>query len=335
MDKMGLEDGEVIQSNMLTRYIEKAQKKVEENNFGVRKRLLEYDDVMNSQREVIYTRRRNALQGERISIDLNNSILDFADSFAENNHGTAFEDFTVELIREVAVEPTFSAEEYKAASVKSLAALIAKDIQSHYERKSKSLAEMTRPVMEKVYIDRADSLDSNILFPITDGKMGYNVPVNLTRCKESGGEEIFKSFSKMVMFTSIDEAWRQHLRDMDDLRQSVQNATYEQKDPLLIYKFESFELFAQMLTSLNRDVLTTISKAYIPVRQPQQPQQTQRTAPPAVDVNKLQASRQAAASAAGSAERGKTAPIQVEKRVGRNEPCPCGSGKKYKQCHGK
>ncbi len=181
-------------------------------------------------------------------------------------------------------------------------------------------------------------MDSNIVFPITDGHLGYNVPVNIQRCKDSEGGEIFKVFSKVVMFTTIDDAWREHLREMDDLRQSVQNATYEQKDPLLIYKFESFELFSKMLIKINRDVLAVINKAYIPVRDNrseaarQQPKVAER---PKVDVNKLQASRTQAAAQAGQGEKQRPMPMQAEKKVGRNDPCPCGSGKKYKACHGK
>ncbi len=339
MDRMGLEEGEVIQAGVMTKTIERAQKKVEENNFGVRKRLLEYDDVMNSQREVIYTRRRHALHGERIEIDLNNIMCDYAESFVEQNEGVDFEDFRLELMRDIAVEPSFDADKYNNIKKGELVELIVADIQAHYSRRAKQIAELVAPVMAKVYEDRKDNLDSNIVFPITDGHLGYNVPVNIQRCKDSEGLEIFKIFSKVVMFTTIDDAWREHLREMDDLRQSVQNATYEQKDPLLIYKFESFELFSKMLIKINRDVLAVINKAYIPVRTDRveaapkpQPQVKER---PRVDVNKLQESRVQAAAAAGQSEKQKPMPAQAEKRVGRNDLCPCGSGKKYKACHGK
>ncbi|MFR9502930.1 MAG: preprotein translocase subunit SecA [Rikenellaceae bacterium] len=335
MDKMGLEDGEVIQAGVMTKTIERAQKKVEENNFGVRKRLLEYDDVMNSQREVIYTRRRHALHGERIEIDLNNIMCDYAENFVEQNQGVDYNDFRLELMRDIAIEPSFDEATYSSAKPKELVDLITADIQSHYQRRAKQIAEMVAPVMEKVYEDRKDSLDSNIVFPITNGHLGYNVPVNIQRCKDSAGLEIFKVFSKVVMFTTIDDAWREHLREMDDLRQSVQNATYEQKDPLLIYKFESFELFSKMLIKINRDVLAVINKAYIPVRDNRTEAPKAREERPKVDVNKLQESRVQAAAQAGQAERQKTSPVQAEKKIGRNDPCPCGSGKKYKACHGK
>jgi len=191
-------------------------------------------------------------------------------------------------------------------------------------------------VMERIYEDRKDQLDSNIYFPLTDGHLGYNVPVNLQKCKDTDGAEIYKVFSKVVMFTTIDDAWREHLREMDDLRQSVQNATYEQKDPLLIYKFESFGLFSKMIVKVNRDVLAVLNKAYIPVRdQNAEAVQRQQQERAKVDVNKLQASRMQAAAHAGQEERQKPMPMHVEKKVGRNDPCPCGSGKKYKNCHGK
>ena len=339
MDRMGLKEGEVIQSKMMTKAIERAQKKVEENNFGIRKRLLEYDDVMNSQREVIYTRRRHALYGERIEIDLNNIMYDFAENFVETTRGIDFEEFRFELIREVAVEPTFDEATYTAAKPAELVELIVKDLRDTYARRAKAVADTVRPVMQRIYEDRKDQLDSNIFFPLTDGHLGYNVPVNLRKCQETDGAEIYKVFSKVVMFTTIDDAWREHLREMDDLRQSVQNATYEQKDPLLIYKFESFGLFSKMLIRVNREVLSILNRSYIPVRDSaseaaaqRQQQQRERAK---VDVNRLQASRMQAAAQAGQGEKQKPMPIHVEKKVGRNDPCPCGSGKKYKNCHGK
>ena len=338
MDRMGVQEGEVIQSGMMTKAIERAQKKVEENNFGIRKRLLEYDDVMNSQREVIYTRRRHALHGERIEIDLNNIMYDYADNFAETTRGVDFEEFRMELIREVGTEPSFDAATYEKAKPEELADLIVKDMKATYERRAKAVADTVRPVMERVYEDRKEHLDANIYFPLTNGHLGYNVPVNLRRCQESDGAEIYKVFSKVVMFTTIDDAWREHLREMDDLRQSVQNASYEQKDPLLIYKLESFQLFSKMLEGINRDVLAVLGKSQLAVREtdPEAMQRRQEQQQrPKVDVNKLQASRMAAAAQAGQGDKGKTAPIKVDKHIGRNDPCPCGSGKKYKQCHGK
>ena len=336
MDRMGIEEGEVIQAKMMSNAIERAQKKVEENNFGIRKRLLEYDDVMNSQREVIYTRRRRALYGERIEIDLNNIMYDYAEAFLNAHEDWDYEDVRMELIREVALQPTFDEVAYKKANRRELLEMIVSDLREAYSRRAKAVADTVRLVMQRVYEERKDQLDSTMYFPLTNGYLGYNVPVNLQKCKDSDGAEIFKMFSKVVMFTTIDDTWREHLREMDDLRQSVQNATYEQKDPLLIYKFESFGLFAKMLEKVNREVLSILNKAYVPVREnnPDSMQRNQASRAK-VDVNKLQASRMAAAAQAGQGDKSKPAPIKVEKKVGRNDPCPCGSGKKYKQCHGK
>ena len=339
MDRMGLKDGEEIQAGMMTKAIERAQKKVEENNFGIRKRLLEYDDVMNSQRTVIYSRRRNALAGERIDIDRNNIVLDFAETFVENFGEAGFEDFSFELIRQVAVQPSFDEQTFANAKKEELVELIAADINDAYERRAQSVAATAMPVLRQVYENQGDQVE-NIYIPITNGKLVYNVPVNLRKAIESDGAEIYKMFTKIVMLTTIDDNWRDHLRQMDDLRQSVQNASYEQKDPLLIYKLESYNLFSAMLEKSNRDELSILNKGYIPmreqteqsVRQPSRPQQQQNR--PKVDMSKLQASRMQAAAAAGQGDKGAPSPVHVEKKVGRNEPCPCGSGKKYKNCHG-
>lgn len=340
MDRMGLKDGEEIQAGMMTKAIERAQKKVEENNFGIRKRLLEYDDVMNSQRTVIYSRRRNALAGERIDIDRNNIVLDFAETFVENFGEAGFEDFSFELIRQVAVQPSFDEQTFANAKKEELVELIAADINDAYERRAQSVAATAMPVLRQVYEKQGDQVE-NIYIPITNGKLVYNVPVNLRKAIESDGAEIYKMFTKIVMLTTIDDNWRDHLRQMDDLRQSVQNASYEQKDPLLIYKLESYNLFSAMLEKSNRDELSILNKGYIPmreqteqsVRQPSRPQQQQNR--PKVDMSKLQASRMQAAAAAGQGDKGAPSPVHVEKKVGRNEPCPCGSGKKYKKCCGK
>ena len=336
MDRMGLREGEVIQAGMMSKAIERAQKKVEENHFGVRKRLLEYDDVMNSQREVIYTRRRHALYGESLDIDMNNLRYDYAEKFVEQNEGATYEDFKFELMREVALNFTVSEAEYNSMKPKQLVEAIVNDLATYYERKAKMVADTVRPTMEKIYKEREDHMDMRIAFPITDGRLRFTVPVELAKCKETDGMEIYRVFAKIALFTTIDDAWREHLREMDDLRQSVQNATYEQKDPLLIYKLESFQLFSKMLENINRDVLALINKGGIAVREANsENMQEAREQKAKIDVNKLQASRMAAAAAAGQGEKSTTAPIKVDKSVGRNDPCPCGSGKKYKQCHGK
>ena len=336
MDKMGLEEGEVIQAGMMTKAIERAQKKVEENHFGMRKRLLEYDDVMNSQREVIYTRRRHALYGERIDIDLNNLRQDFALRFVEAHEGCSYEEFKFDLMREVAIETSINESEFDAMKPKQIIDSICDDLTAHFERKAKAIADMVRPTMERIYEDRKGHMDTCIAFPITDGRLRYAIPVELQKCKDSDCMEIYREFAKVALFTTIDDAWREHLREMDDLRQSVQNATYEQKDPLLIYKLESFQLFSKMLEDINRNVLLLINKSGIAVRENNPDSMKEaREQKSKIDVNKLQASRMAAAAAAGQGDKGKTAPIKVDKSVGRNDPCPCGSGKKYKHCHGK
>ena len=336
MDKMGIKEGEVIQAGMMTKAIERAQKKVEENHFGVRKRLLEYDDVMNSQREVIYTRRRHALYGERIDIDLHNLRIDYAIKFVEAHEGMPYEEFRFDLMREVALETTISESAYNGMKPQQLIDAIVADLTSLYERKTKAIADIVSPTMQRIYEDRKDTMDMRIAFPITDGRLRFAVPVELQKCKDTDCAEIYRVFAKVALFTTIDDAWREHLREMDDLRQSVQNATYEQKDPLLIYKLESFQLFSKMLEDINRSVLSVLNKSSIAVREnnPENMQQA-REQKSKVDVNKLQESRMAAAAAAGQGDKGKTAPIKVDKSVGRNDPCPCGSGKKYKHCHGK
>ena len=334
MDRMGLKEGEVIQAGMMSRAIERAQRKVEENNFGIRKRLLEYDDVMNAQREVIYTQRRHALYGERIEVDLNNIMMDYAQSFVDTYSEDDFEDFKFNMIRQVAVQPSFDEATYKSASKEMLTGMVVKDFQDAYMRRIGSVAATAYPVIKRVYEEQGDKYE-NIYIPVSDGFRGYNVPVNLKKAYDSQCKEVFKSFSTIVVLTTIDENWKEHLREMDELRQSVQNATYEQKDPLLIYKFESFNLFSKMLEKVNREILSTLFKAFIPVREnPEAAAPQQPVAPPKTDMSRMQTSRMEAAAAAGQGDKSKPAPIHVEKKVGRNDPCPCGSGKKYKHCHG-
>ena len=338
MDRMGLKEGEVIQAGMMSKAIERAQRKVEENNFGIRKRLLEYDDVMNSQREVIYTRRRHALYGERIEVDLNNIMVDFAETFVDTyyDNDTDYEDFKFELIRQVAVQPSFDQNEFTGVKKEVLVGMLVKDFQEAYARRMSAVAATANPVIKNVYEQHAAQYE-NIYVPVSDGRRVFQIPVNLKKAYESQSKEVYKSFSKIVMLLTIDENWKEHLREMDDLRQSVQNASYEQKDPLLIYKFESYNLFSKMLDKGNREVLSTLFKAFIPVKE--NPESAMRQQPPIqqpkTDMSRMQTLRSEAAAAAGQADRGKPSPVHVEKKVGRNDPCPCGSGKKYKHCHGR
>ncbi len=332
MDAMGIKEGEVIQAGMMTKAIERAQKKVEENNFGIRKRLLEYDDVMNAQREVIYKRRRNALFGGRAEVDIDNMMSDFAEGFVSGYRDLGFDEFKLEMIRALSIEPSFGEQEYETLSDRELAVQILEDMRGAMGRRAAQIAAQALPVLENVYAEQGANYE-NISIPLTDGHKGLNVPVNLRRAVESKGLEIHRTFSRVYMLITIDEDWKEHLRDMDDLKQSVQNASYEQKDPLLIYKFESFELFSKMVEKINREVLAMILKVYLPVQQ-QQAAPARAAAQKHTDMSRMQTSRAAAAAAAGAGERSKPAPVHVEKQVGRNDPCPCGSGKKYKNCHG-
>ena len=336
MDRMGIQEGEAIQSGMMSKAVERAQKKVEENHFGVRKRLLEYDDVMNSQREVIYKRRRNALYGDRVEIDINNALYDYVVTFINEHEGVEYNEFSYDLIREVGLQPSFDEAKYNSVKSKELTDLLVADLQALIAERATSVARTVEPLMENMYEQHKNSMSDKIYIPLTNERCGYNIGVELQRCKDTNCAEVYRVFSKVVMFTTIDDAWREHLREMDDLRQSVQNASYEQKDPLLIYKFESFGLFEKMLQKINRDVISMLCTSYVPVSEKTREaidryhQNREK-----VDMNKLQASREAAAAAAGQAEKSKPSPVQVEKKVGRNELCPCGSGKKYKHCHGK
>ncbi|MBO5873998.1 MAG: preprotein translocase subunit SecA, partial [Rikenellaceae bacterium] len=292
MDRMGLEDGEVIQASMMSKAIERAQKKVEENHFGVRKRLLEYDDVMNSQREVVYSRRRNALHGERIEIDINNMMIDFAETFVSEHKESNFEEFKFDLIRQISIEPTFDQATYEKASESQLKELLMNDFTSTLKRRMTTIKSQAMPVLRRIYEEQGDNIE-NIFVPITDGIKGFNVPVSLKRAVETDGAEIQKSFSKVLMLLLIDENWKEHLREMDELRHSVQNATYEQKDPLLVYKFESYELFRKMLDKTNLEVLSVMFKAFIPMKEETSAEELSRKQQPekkATDMSKLHTS---------------------------------------------
>lgn len=332
VDKMGMKEGEVLQHSMLSSSIERAQKKVEENNFGIRKRLLEYDDVMNSQREVIYTRRRNALYGERVDVDVANMMSDFAESFVQQMEGVDYEDFTHELIRQVSIEPGIDDQMYRRQNISELSEALAEQIQKVYGRRAETLVAQAWPIMKNIYETQRATYE-NVVVPVGDGKRIYQVIVNIKKAYESKGKELIRAINKTINLVMIDEYWKEHLRDMDDLKQSVQNATYEQKDPLLIYKFESFKLFSEMLEKIAREVLAFLLKAHIPLRQDQDKLDKAGNERRRTDLSNTQTSRPEMLTQ--SAEPRSNAPVHVEKQVGRNDPCPCGSGKKYKHCHGK
>ncbi len=333
MDRLGLKEGEVIQHSMISKSIERAQKKVEENNFGVRKRLLEYDDVMNSQREVIYKKRRNALFGERLSVDIANMMSDVCESIVDEYQNNAdFEGFKFELLRTFSVESPFDEQRFLKDDASSLTDEIYKLVLETYKRKEEAIAKQAYPVIKDVY-EKSGHTYENIVVPVTDGTKTLQVITNLEKSYKTEGKDLVKSYQKSAILAHIDESWKEHLRELDDLKQSVQAATYEQKDPLLIYKFESFELFKAMIDKVNRDVVATLVKGHIPIQDPdkvREAEQRRRT-----DYSRMQTSRPDQGGSEQGEKRQKAQPVRVEKKVGRNEPCPCGSGKKYKNCHGR
>lgn len=334
MDKLGLKDGEMIQHPMITKSIERAQKKVEENNFGIRKRLLEYDDVMNSQREVIYKKRKHALLGERLSVDIANSMYDVITSMVGTYAKAGdFEGFDFDLIRSFSMDsPVPSAEFLKNSADETVEKVYSKVLET-YKRKVESISQQAYPVLKDVY-DRMAHAYENVVVPISDGVKVFQVVTNLKATAESEGRELARSYEKTVVLATIDDSWKEHLREMDELKQSVQNATYEQKDPLLIYKFESYELFQNMINRINKDVVSILMKGYIPIQDPDQVKEAQRRK----QIENLKTSRTDTFHSGSGAPRAdrerKTEPIRVDKKVGRNDPCPCGSKKKYKHCHG-
>jgi preprotein translocase subunit SecA len=333
MDRMGLQEGEVIQHPMITKQIEKAQKKVEENHFGVRKHLLEYDDVMNSQREVIYKKRRHALFGERLSIDINNMMMDFGEKLIEEYQDAKdFEGLKMELLSSMGIDAPFSEEEFDRMKTKELAEKLFDAALEHYKEKARIIGEKTLPVIKNVYENQTHF--ENIAIPITDGKRGMNVIVNLKKAVENGAREVNLCIEKSITLGLIDNAWKEHLRELDDLKEAVQNASYEQKDPLVIYKLESFNLFKAMLEKINEDVISFLMRADIPT---QDPNTVRESRPQGIDKSKIREQRQdlLAQSHSDTQQRQVTQPIRKEVKVGRNDPCPCGSGKKYKNCHGR
>ncbi|MBQ9436148.1 MAG: preprotein translocase subunit SecA [Bacteroidales bacterium] len=333
MDSIGLQDGEVIQHSMITKSIERAQKKVEENNFGIRKRLLEYDDVMNKQRETIYRKRRNALFGDRLAIDLSEMFYDVCVALVEDYwQDKDYEGFAQAMITTFGCESPFDENEFLQERPHRLYERLYPIVYENYKQKIQKLGERAYPVIERVYLSEGHRFQ-NIAIPITDGKKTLNVVAPLKKCYETKGREIGLSIEKGITLAVIDNAWKEHLREMDDLKQSVQNASYEQKDPLLIYKLESFNLFDQLLSKINEDIVSFLVKGDLPITENTQVREAQL---PESDAKKLQTGRQEVGSGRQVAPGGKgSAPIRVEKKVGRNDPCPCGSGKKYKNCHGR
>ena len=340
MDRMGLQEGEVIQHSMITKQIERAQKKVEENNFGMRKRLLEYDDVMNNQRTVIYNKRRNALYGDRLSIDISNMFYDtctliYDDALQSHD----WEGFKMEMIRVFAIEVPFTERQLFNARHDDAVQKLYDMVYSTYKERMQRITELAYPFIKRIY---ENTRYINVAFPITDGKKTLNVVTPVKKSYENKGREVQLSIEKGITLAIIDDLWKDHLRELDELKTSVQNASYEQKDPLLIYKFESFNLFEKMLLEINREISSFLIRASLPVKEDEDMKEARQ---PKRDNRNLKASHDSAATDTQRAmdqaarqqtgERPKPQPVHVEKKVGRNDPCPCGSGKKYKNCCGK
>ncbi len=347
MDRLGIEEGEVIQHSMITKSIERAQRKVEENNFGIRKRLLEYDDVMNAQREVIYKRRRHALFGERLKMDIANMLFELAEvTVMRYSADKDFNGLQLEVLTNFGIEPPFNADDLGAKAPDALAFDLYKAANEHYQRKLQLLGEQAFPVIKEVFEDESNTF-RNIAVPFTDGRRNLQIVANIEECYETRGKALVTALEKNVVLSLLDNAWKEHLRAMDDLRSNVQHARIEQKDPLLIYKFESYELFKGLVQRLNSDVASFLVKAQLP-SQPENVRAAQapRREAPKVQTNKEgvdNISQRASSMRLGGGSMQAQAqappkpvqPRKTDKQVGRNDLCPCGSGKKYKHCHGK
>ncbi len=343
MDRMGLKEGEVISHGMISKSIERAQKKVEENNFGVRKRLLEYDDVMNSQRKAIYKKRKNALFGDRMDIDVDNMFYELAEETVLKLSNHDFNDYEIELIRLIGIESPVNEEEFKSLDKMELIHAVYIAMTKQYKRKCQKIAELAMPQIKHVHETMSDRY-KNIVFPLTDGRKELQLIINLEEAYKSNGTVISKYFEKNIILGMIDNEWKEHLREMDDLRSAVNNATYEQKDPLVIYKLESYELFKSMLYRLNQEAVELLMKLNIPAEVALQSTNTEdkqnnygnsntsnATTPP--QFRGSDGYRQAVQNSMPIPE--KKQPVIAQAKVNRNDACPCGSGKKYKQCHGK
>jgi preprotein translocase subunit SecA len=346
MDKFGYKEGEVIQHSMITKSIERAQKKVEENNFGIRKRLLEYDDVMNKQRKVIYEKRNHALFGERLALDLDNAFYNVAEglinSFREQND---YDGFKVAAIVNFGIDTNVSKEELEKGDINKVSEKLYNEAISQYQHKLDDLGVKALPVFQNIRQTQGTHVE-NVLVPFTDGKKSVQVLANMNKTLESKGRELGNALERSIALAMMDDAWKEHLRSMDDLKQSVQTAYLEQKDPLVIYKVEAFELFRQMDSELNREIVSFLCHSNLPVENnaPLREGREEKT-----DMSKLHANKEAIDTAgddyganqndyydpSGGGTAVKQEPIKVGPKIGRNDPCPCGSGKKYKQCHGK
>jgi preprotein translocase subunit SecA len=343
---MGYKEGEVIQHSMVTKSIERAQRKVEENNFGIRKRLLEYDDVMNKQRNVIYKKRNHALFGDRLALDLDNAFYVVAEGLVNSfREGDDYEGFKLAVIVNFGVDSSITQEEFLKENAETLSEKLYQEATQHYERKMEEIRQQAVPVFKNILLTQGRHIE-NVVVPFSDGRKVINVLASLQKTLDSQGRELMNAVERQITLAIIDEAWKEHLRAMDDLKQSVQTAYLEQKDPLVIYKMEAFELFRQMDSTMNKDIVSFLCHCSIPVEQhaPIREAREQKT-----DMSRMKVRKDemvGTPSAAGvltdegrdyyePSEPVKQEPIKVGPKVGRNDPCPCGSGKKYKQCHGR
>ena len=336
MDKLGFEDGEMIEHKMISNAIERAQKKVEENHFGVRKRLLEYDDVMNKQRTVVYEKRRHALMGERIGMDISNMIWDRCVNIIENNDYQGCKEGFIEVM---AMEVPFTEDEMNSMKREDLCEKAFQAAMERFKQKTDMLAAVAQPVIKQVY-EAQGHMYENIMVPVTDGRRIYQISTPLKEAYETESRSIVKAFEKAIMLHTIDEAWKENLRELDELKHSVQNASYEQKDPLLIFKLESVKLFDAMVDKINNQTVSVLMRGQIPVQQPEQVREAEPELAPRQERyvesrEDLTDPNQEAAARQDTREPQKQQPVVAEKLPGRNDPCPCGSGKKFKNCHGR
>jgi preprotein translocase subunit SecA len=346
MDRMGYKEGEVIQHSMITKSIERAQKKVEENNFGIRKRLLEYDDVMNKQRNVVYTKRQHALFGERLALDLDNAFYSVAEGlitgFREQND---FEGFKLAVIVNFGVETSIKQDELEKGDARDVSARLYDEASANYNRKKQEMIKQSLPVFKSVKFTQGSHIE-NVVVPFTDGKKALSVITNLDKTILTNGAELANALERSITLAIIDDTWKEHLRAMDDLKQSVQTAVYEQKDPLVIYKTTAYELFSNMDAEVNREIVSFLCYAGIPVQE--KGSQLREGKEQKTDMSRMKVRKDEMVTAGTSGAQQmqqendyhdpspvKQDPVRVGPKVGRNDPCPCGSGKKYKNCHGK
>jgi len=338
---LGFKEGEVLESSMITKQVERAQKKVEENNFGIRKRLLEYDDVMNKQRTVVYSKRRHALMGERIGMDISNTIWDRVVNIIDTND---YEGCKEQFIKVFAMEVPFTSEEFINKDHETLCEEVFQVAMGNFKRKMEHVQETAMPVIKQVY-ENQGAMYERIVVPLTDGRKMYNIPCNLKEAYDTECKSVVKEFEKQILLHIIDEAWKENLRALDELKHSVQNASYEQKDPLLIFKLESVKLFDNMVNIMNNRSVSILMRAQIPVMQqvqeasPEEHTQRQQYTESKQSLTQEQMTDPNQAAAAAQDTRAQQqqprTPIIKDKLPGRNDPCPCGSGKKFKQCHGR